>query len=32
MGKKLVIDTMFCDLRKMQESTLAQYEIGRAHV
>ena len=26
MGKKLVIDTMFCDLRKMQESTLAQYD------
>ena len=26
MGKKLVIDTMFCDLRKMQESTLSQYD------
>src|SRR5699024_8044933 len=26
MSKKLVIDTMFCDLRKMQESTLGQYD------
>ena len=26
MAKKLTIDTMFCDLRKVQEETLAQYE------
>ena len=26
MSRQRVIDTMFCDLRKMQESALAQYD------